>query len=267
MTIQSLDQALAGMQPPQFYVKGATGTMVAGQYRSLWKIAGTPSAGASDTTLNGVALSAPISGQIPFADPTSGNAYLARLSSNATIAGQLLLCDRLWHNGGYTITSTSAQSSTTPAWPARDADGATAGRGVFLALEVSAATGAGTPTITCSYTNSAGGGPRSATNVIPTTATSAVGAFYPIGVQDGDEGVRSLLSMTLSATWTSGTINMVAYRVLASVELSSANVPNAVDVLTSGMPRLYNDTVPFLVFIPSTTTTSYLLGQVLYTHG
>jgi hypothetical protein len=179
----------------------------------------------------------------------------------------LLLCDRLWHNSGFTITSTGAQTVNSVAFPARDAAGTTNGDQVLLGVEISTATGAGTPTITANYTNQAGTASRTATNSVPTVASSAQGTFYPIGLQAGDTGVRSVQSLTLSATWTSGTMHLVAYRVLASLELSAAGIPNAVDALTSGMPRCYDGTVPVLLYIPQTTTTTQLTGQVVFTQG
>lgn len=270
MAITTLDQLIAGFQAPRAFAKAATATLVAGRPASLWSLAGNPGAGGFDTTLNGVTLSSSsslVNGQIPHTDPGSGNAYLARLQATATQAGVLMLCDRLWHNGGYTITSTSAQNSTTPTWPARDAAGATSGAGVQLAVEVSAATGAGSPTLTASYTNQAGTSGHSATNLDATVASSAIGAFYRLGLQAGDTGVQSLQSLTLSATWTSGTINMVAYRVLAQLEIPGAFIPNAIDALTSGMPQLFNGTVPFLVFIPNTTTASNISGLYIESQG
>lgn len=270
MAITTIDGAIAGMQPPKFFAKAATATLVAGRPASLWSLAGSPGAGSFDNTLNGVTLSSSsslVNGQLPHFDPGSGNAYLARLTAAATQAGALLLLDRLWHNGGFTITSTSAQNITSPTWPARDANGSTNGVGVFLAVEVSAATGAGTPTITISYTNQDGTAGRTATNILATVASSAIGATYLIGLQAGDTGVRSVQSLTLSATWTSGTINLVAYRLIAALELPIAGVTNAIDLVTSGMPRLYNGTVPWLVFQPSTTTATVVSGTYVETQG
>ena len=103
MAITDLNGVVAGMRPPMFLSKGVTATLVAGRPASLWSLAGSPGAGAFDSTLNGVVLSsssALVAGQIPHYDPGSGNAYLARLSANATQAGMLMLLDRLWHNGG-----------------------------------------------------------------------------------------------------------------------------------------------------------------------
>lgn len=270
MAITTIDEAVAGMQWTRFFAKALSGTLVAGRNHSFWGIGGFPGAGAFDSTLNGVTLSsssAQVNGQIPFTDPSSGNAYLARLQAAATQAGTLILADRLWHNGGYTITSTGAQNSTTPTFPARDVDGSSNGNGVLLALEVSANVGAGTPTITINYTNQAGTSGRSATNVLATAASPIAGATYIIGLQAGDTGVRSVQSLTLSASWTSGTINLVAYRPIASLELPGAMIPNALDVLTGGMPRLYNGTVPYFMFLPNTTTTSNIMGSVCFTHG
>lgn len=278
MAISTLDGALAGMQVPRYFAKAATPTLVAGRPHSLWYLGGSPGAGAmNSTTSGGVALSsssALVNGQLPHTDPVSGNAYLGRLSAAATQPGTLLLCDRLWHGsdviGGTVIsaTATTAQTITgMPALPARDNSDSSNGDGVLIGVEVYAAMGAGTPTITMSYTNQAGVAGKSATNVDAVVASSAIGAFYRMGLASGDTGVRSLQSLTLSATMTSGNIGLVAYRVLASLELTAANVPNAIDALTSGFPRLFNGTVPFFLFIPSTTTASNVSGTYIETQG
>lgn len=270
MAITTVDGALAGMQWPRFFGKAGTGTIVSGRPQSLWALAGNPGAGSYDTTLAGVALSstsAQVNGQIHFADPGSGNTYLARMTGQATQAGVLMLVDRLWHNGGFTITSTSAQTVNSATWPARDATGTTDGAGVLLGLEVSAACGAAAPTITVSYTNSAGTSGRSATNWFATANSPGAGAFFPIGLQAGDLGVRSVQSLTLSASWVSGTINLVAYRPLAFLDLVAGSVPNALDMLQAGMPRMFNGTVPALIFSPVTTSNTIVQGSIVWTQG
>jgi hypothetical protein len=120
--------------------------------------------------------------------------------------------------------------------------------------------------LTLGYTNSANAGTKTATNVIATVSISAAGAFYPIGLQAGDYGIRSIQTFTLSGTWTSGTIHLVAYRVLARLDLGVTPI-NAIDALTGGMPKAYDNTVPFLIFIPSTTTASVISGHVIWSHG
>lgn len=267
MAITTLDGIISGAKYPRRFLKALGGTMVAARPISYWGVGGNPGPGSWDSTLNGVSLTAPIAGQIPFDNPVSGNTYLARLQAQATIAGQLLLCDRLWHNGGITITSTSPQAIASPAWPSRDANGLTAGTGVFIGVEVSAGAGAGTPTLTLDYTNSDGVAGRTGTNVIPTAASPNANTFYEIGVQAGDVGVRSVQNFTLSASWSSGTINLVAYRVLAAMELQLAQTSNAIDAITGGFPRLFDGTVPFFLFVPSTTTTTGISGTLNFAQG
>lgn len=184
-------------------------------------------------------------------------------------------------SGSYTISNVTATSFTVPvnvttggaggtvglALPARDAGGAITGTGVYLGVEVSVVTSTNAPTLTVAYTDTTGAARTTATNIIPTVATSAAGAFYPIGLVAGDVGVQTVQSLTLSVTWTAGTIHLVAYRVLARLELTLANVPNAADALTAGFPRLYDNTVPFLIFIPQTTTAANISGHLIYTQG
>ena len=268
MAITTLDGVLAGLQQPREFTKAATPTLVVGRPHSLFYLAVIPAAASAPSPGIGGASLTSYAGQLPFTNPGSGNTYLARLQAQATVAGSLLLCDRLWHNSGITITSTSEQAFTSSAQiPARDETGTNTGVGVYGAVEVSGATGSGTPTLTLKYTADGGGTGHTATNLVATVATSAAGAFYPIGLAAGDKGIQKAESLTLSATWTSGTIHVVLYRVIARLELTGANVPNAIDALTGGFARMYNDSVPFLVFIPSATTASNITGHCLWTQG
>jgi hypothetical protein len=267
MSIQTLDAALAGMRPPVDFVKVATGTMVAGRPMSLLYLAGAPGAGVVPTVGIGGAALTSYPGQLPFSNPGAGNSYLARLEAMATIAGTLVLADRLWHNNGIDATSAAEQTFTAaPQIPARDSNGANAGAGVYAAVESQVATTTNTPTLTLKYTNSAGEADLTSTNITPTVAASPVGTLYLMGLAAGNVGIRTPQSLQLSSTWGAGSLGVVLYRVLAKLELI-ALVPNALDALTSGFPRMYDNTVPFLFFIPNTTTTSYINGHVIYTQG
>lgn len=265
MAITTLDGAIAGMQSPRMLSKTASGTLVSGRPHTWWALAGSPGAGSYDTTLNGATLTGnSVAGQIPRSNPASGNSYLARLSGMASQAGMLLLCDRLWQNRP--ANASGAQAITSPTWPARSLDGTTNGDGVLLALEFSTAQTAGTPTCAVTYTSQDGTGSRTANLLDTITATTAVGSFLRMNLTAGDTGVRSVQSVNFSATSTGGVWNLVAYRVLASLELQ-AMIPNAIDVLTSGMPRIYNGTVPFLVFVPNTTSATTVTGTYVETQG
>lgn len=267
MAITTLDGALAGMQYPRTFTKGLTGTMVAGRPHSTFYQAGMPAAAVAPAPgLAGAALTT-YGGQLPFTNPGAGNTYLARLQGMASIAGTLMLCDRLWHNSGIAVTTTTAQTINSVAFPARDVAGSTNGDGVMIGLEVVTATGAGAATPTISYTDELGNAGSTGAMIVTYVASSIAGSFYPFSLAAGDTGVRSIQSVTLGVSMTSGSVSLVAYRVLASLELTGANVPNAIDAITSGFPRMYDNTVPFLIFIPSTTTTSNISGQAIWTQG
>ncbi|HJS83595.1 MAG TPA: hypothetical protein VJ742_12250 [Nitrososphaera sp.] len=267
MAITTLDGALAGMRQPIEFVKGVTGTLVAGRPHSLLYLAGIPGAGTIPTPgISGAALTS-YAGQLPFSNPVSGNSYLARLQAQCTQAGTLMLCDRLWHNSGIDVTSTAEQTFTSSALiPARDANGLQVGDGVYAGVEVHTTTGAGTPGLTLKYQNTTGDATKTGVNQTATAASSIAGTFYPLGLAAGDIGIQRAVSLQLSATWTSGAIGVVLYRVIARLELN-AQIPNAIDMLTSGFPRMYDNTVPFLVFVPNTTTTSNIMGHMIYTQG
>ena len=267
MPITNLDQVIAGSQQPRLFSKSTSATLVAGRPFTYWATPGNPGTGTWDTTLNGVAVYANSAGALQFTNPTSGSTYLSRFQASATQAGTLMLVDRLWHNGGLNIQATTAQNITQPTLPARDWSGTTAGNGVFAAAMLSVASGANTPTLTISYTNSSGGNGRTATNVLATAATSVAGSWYMFGLQAGDNGIRNVASVTLSTSWTSGTLNLGLFRLIAALEMPQAFVPNAIDALTSGFPILYNDSALEFIFMPNTTTASTIQGQVSWTQG
>lgn len=271
-----LDLALAGAQPPVDWMKILSGTLIAAQPRNLMYLAGMPGAavapapGVGGAVLDSSATGIGYAGTIPFpAAVAQKNVYLSRFEMAGTIAGTFWLCDRLWHNSGFDPTSTGEQVATGAARiPARDADGTNNGRGVYLALECSANMGAGTPNVAVKYTNQAGTQHQSvspAAQLIAIAASSLQGTFIPLALAPGDTGVQVPESITLSATMTSGTLSLVAYRVLAKLEVPLAITPSAIDIVTSGCVRCYDGTTPFIVFVPSTTTTSVTQGQVAFT--
>jgi hypothetical protein len=209
-------------------------------------------------------------GQIPFTNPSSGSSYLADISLESNIAGTTLLVDRLWHNSGLNPTSLTLQTVGSVAWPARDINGSTNGEGVFVAVELSVAATAGTPSFTLSYTNSKGVAGRTGSNLFGSTATAIAGTFIPLTLAPGDTGVQSIQSLTIgNSGWTSAAIHLVAYRVIAAISCNNATrVSKEGGPISPGFPRLYDNTVPFPVFIPITTTTTFgLYGSMTVAQG
>lgn len=272
MPITSLDGALAGMQRPVPLIKAGVTMAAVGALRGYtpWYAAGSP--GASSATaigINGEAVTPALGstgGRIPRTNPGVGvNAHLARLAMQSSQIGTLWLIDRVWQNSGLVVTSTTAQAITPAALPARDGNGTTNGADIQAAIEWSAAGGAGTPTVTLTYTDQDGNAGASA--VMTGVASPPAGTFELFTLAAGDSGIRAPTSFIQSATRTSGTMHLVLFRVLAQIEISSANVGNAIDVLTGGMPRIYNDSVLQLVWFPSATAGANLIGQYIETQG
>lgn len=268
MAITSLDGVIAGMRPPEDFIKN-TGTMqAAGIWHSLFYRAGRPgAAAASADALAGAALTS-YAGQIPFVNPASGNSYLARLEAAASRAGVLMLADRLWHNDSIVVTTTTGQTITSAAWPARDRDGSTNGESVLVGLECSTATtNAGNITnTTLTYTDQGGTGSNTGT-LASWPANAVAGTFVPFDLAAGDTGIRSIQTLTLGTSYVSGTIHLVAYRVLAKLAVKVANSGDMLDAISSGFVRMYNNTVPFLLWLPDATTAVDLNGQMVVTQG
>lgn len=271
MAITTLDGAIAGFQAPRPIIKTGITMAAVGAMRGYtpWYAAGNP--GASTATaigINGEAVTPALGstgGRIPRTNPGTGNAYLGRLAINASTAGTLWLIDRVWQNSGLVTTSTTAQAITPATLPARDAGGATSGASIMAAVEWSATGGAGTPTVTLTYTDQDGN--TGATGTLAGVTTPPVGTFEIFTLAAGDTGIRAPTSFIQSATRTSGAMHLVLFRVLAQVEVTAANIGNAIDALTSGLPRIYDDSVLQLVWFPSATTATNFIGQYIETQG
>jgi hypothetical protein len=274
MAITTLDGAIAGMVAPRPIIKVGITTAAVGAMRGYtpWYAAGNP--GASTATaigVNGEAVTpalGSVGGRIPRTNPSAGlNAYLGRFAIQASQAGTMWLIDRMWQNSGLSTTLTTGQPITSAALPARDNNGTANGAGVMAAIEWSATGGAGTPTVTLRYNDQDN---NSGTGTFTAVASPPVGTFEIFTLGAGDTGIRSLTaadSFQQSATRTSGTMHLVLFRVLAQVEVTAANIGNAVDALTSGFPRLFDDTVLQLVWFPSVTTATNWVGQYIETQG
>jgi hypothetical protein len=252
MAITTLAGVEAGLTAPNICSKGTSNQAnSSSQWITSFYVAGFPIAATAPTPgISGDALTS-YAGQIPFTNPASGNTYLAGFRkaffSSAVSASQrtTMLVDRLWHNSDLDRTSITAQTVNSVAWPARDINGSTNGEGVYLAIEISTTMGTGAPTITVSYTNSAGTAGRTGVSFLPTRASAPAGHWFPIGLEEGDTGVRSVQSVTFSVSWGSaGVLHLVAYRPIAMINAASmpANY-SADDALTLAVPQLWDDSV------------------------
>lgn len=270
MAITTLNGLISGAKPPEDVFKAHSNSLeAAGVWHSLLYTGGAPSGAAFPASgLAGSALTA-YAGQIPFTNPTAGqNTYLTRFVAASSSAGTLRLCDRLWHNSGIVVTTTTAQTIGSPTWPARDRLGGTTGVGVMLAIEVGAATtnGAAITNMTASYTNTAGTAGRTATVAsFPQTASASV--FVPFSLQAGDLGVRSVESVTLGTSLVTGSVHLVAYRSLMTLSLPVSGQGAEVNAITGGMPQMFDNSVPFLLWMGTGTAAPTVQAQIAYAQG
>ncbi len=268
MAITTVDGALAGMRFPRPFMKTGNTMPTAGGFRAYtpWYVGGSPGVGATPAAgLNGAALTASVAGMIERANPSSGNAHVARWSIAVSQAGVIMLIDRMWANSGLSVTSIVAQNLTPAALPARDIAASTNGDGVMAAIEWSATGGAGTPTVTLSYTNQSGTSGRTAT--LTGITAPVTGTFEFFTLQGGDTGIQSVQSVTQSATRTSGTMHLILFRLISTIEINLANTSNALDPLTGSLPRIYNDSVLQVLFVNTSTSAATFTGTYVETHG
>jgi hypothetical protein len=280
MAITTMAGLRDGLQPPIETFKSQTipGAAAFGKSVTNFYATGNPAAAAVPSPgINGASLTT-YAGQVPWQNPASGSAYLAGIEEGmmptiSTANGAVMLADRLWHNSGLTVTTTTEQAITPPAWPARDRNGSTNGDGVVVAIEVTTVTGnAGAITnTTLNYTNSDGTAGRTGT-ITSFPITAPAGTVIPFELAAGDIGVRSIQGITLGTSYVSGVIHLVAFRVIFHYAIKGHGTLNSgyqADAIRTGLPRIYDNSVPYWlgVVAPSNAQTNHSRGMIQAAHG
>ncbi len=254
------------------FMKAGTAADAAGYWYCTSKDAGFPGAWAPGSPgVNGRVTDgtqAADAGCFPIADPSVGANYLTEVNMAAAVNHTHLLFDVLWVNSGLAITTTTAQSITTPTLPARDINGTTNGEGCAIAILCTSAVGlaAVASNATVTYTNSDGTGSRTATlSAIvgsQAPATPVIGTLVWFNLQAGDKGVRSIQSITLNTSWVSGTISLMITRDIATIGTTIPNV-NAQKIIGTPGIRLYNGTCLLHCNLASATTATFYAGELV----
>jgi len=269
MAINSLDGVISGLAQPIQIIK--TGYATQGQLNSLIYAAGFPSGATANTEgISGAALTA-YTGQIPFTNPTAGqNTYLGRFSAyvqstTTSLNGTLFLCDRLWHNSSISLTTLSAQTVNSVTFPPRDVNQSTNGEGIYLGFEISTTMAlSATNTLTITYTSSTD---TTGSTSVTMTSTQSAGTFRIVPLLSGHTGVKAIGTITHSATGNTGAYSLVAFRIMSSVDYRMGRT-NSVDAFTSGFPRMFDNTVPFLLMWHDVSAgVPTLSAQIIYTQG
>lgn len=149
------------------------------------------------------------------------SSFACYLSSGTNSVTSFLIIDRLSHQGGLSGNVTTTQTTNLPTAALTRY---TSGVGVFAALEIHTSLGTTDTSATTSYTNQAGTSGRTGSIVLGTMTPSAH-SFYPMNLQAGDIGVRSVESVTFSvATGTVGACGIVLYKPIAMIPPERSNL-------------------------------------------
>jgi len=226
-------------------------------FPGAWTLGSPGVAGAELTNADG--------GCIPFTNASTGGIYLTGFSGSMSVTGGIWLVDFLWYNTGLTVTTTTAQTVNSVAFPARDLNGSTNGEGVeFGILVATATTNAGAVTnTTASYTDSDGNAGATAT-IASFPATAVAGTIVPFQLAAGDKGVRSIQSVTLGTSYGGGAISVVAFRRIAFIPVPVINVGQAATFAGAPGVRLYDGSCLHILQLPTATTATTVQGVVTF---
>ena len=173
-------------------------------------------------------------------------------ASATTMPAIFMLVDLLGFYPITTVTTTGAQTLNNTVTLPRYTDGA----GVQAIVVPSTVMGAATPTITLGYTNSAGTASRATPSApaLPLGNTAAAvssviysgtgsGKYGPFMPQaNGDAGIRSVQSISLSASYVSGVLNLLLVKPLLTMPMTTIGVAAERDLLNQvpSLPKVYD---------------------------
>jgi hypothetical protein len=245
-------------------VSGVAATSpVSGRGCSLWQYDGMPAGGVVPTI--GAIPDRTTQGAIPFTPATGGrDKHLIGASIAPLVPGVFLLYDRLFHEGGLSGTSTSAQTvQGSPASPALTRN--TGGAGNIAFYEIYTQIGATSTTLTMTYTNQAGTGSRTSTINIGATGFREVTRMQRIPLAAGDSGIQAIEQIQLTATTgTAGNFGITIAQPLAWIPVGAGGTMGWRDYTTGlpGIPVINPDACLSLMYIAGSGTTTELFGSL-----
>lgn len=237
----------------------ATTAQAAGLWYSLLRGGGNPPADTILGTGTNLAFQALTDATtnatgIPHGGSVGGYKHLlnaaAQTAAGTTAPCVLMLVDLLGFYPITTVTTTTAQTLNNTVTLPRYTDGA----GVQAFLTPSTVMGAATPNLSLSYTNSGatagrvtpatlpiGNSAAAVTSVVYSgTGAGKFGPFMPLVA--GDAGIRSVQSVTISASYLSGVLNLVLCKPLMTLPITTLGVTAERDLVNQfmSMPKIYD---------------------------
>lgn len=277
ITIEQIRRARAkGKGQLTQYQKNPATSTLAGQAIHMFQFPGIPAAGsyggarAPVQFVGNKAAPSHASGLILFDNgvaPEDLFLSLVRLINPSTnCQGILHIVDLLVEYGGFSGTSAVLQS-TAVATGVNNLPRYTNGEGVIAFIEAQTNLGATPANVTLVYTDQDGntGTAPLQTTIASIAAGKAVqlnGPFW--GMAAGDRGIKSVQSLTLSASTLAGTIAVLLCKPLASIvcPLTLGVMEGDFSNLAPMLPPLNDDVALGFIWQPTTTNTPVLSGVV-----
>lgn len=242
-------------------------TVTLGRMYSLWTYAGNPCVGTAPTA-SAVPTNA-TDGSMRQTNASGGRTkYLTGLYAMMKIQGALILYDRLVHQAGLSGTTTGAQTTNLPTSALTRYSGA-ASVGNQIWLEIYSPVGTTATTVSATYTNESGTGSKT-TPLVTFGGTGELEQtrMIHLPLATGDTGVRSVESVTLSASTVSaaGNFGVTIVRPLALIANISSGAGAVTDYITGkpGPVPIADNACLALMYDPaSTTQASFFLTGAL----
>jgi hypothetical protein len=258
-----LSQRAAGYSNDFVGVK-ASQTTVANNWSMFARSTGVPGAIAYSNIPTGAVCTNLTSGAVPIASPGSSsvNAYLLNFGTNhQTGTNIVMLIDLLVAAGNILATSGSAQTVSSAALTRY-----TTGAGVYMTYDVTTPLGSTAQNLTASYTNQAGASGQS-TGAQAMTASCIAFRTQPIisgfacPLQAGDYGVRTVSTVTMSATNSAGAFALLLFYPLMIIPTLATTswVEKPISQVVAQLAQLQSDAsynTACLTFYVLTSTTS-----------
>lgn len=246
--------------------KASIANAAAGQIFSLWRATGVPGQAAIPTTA-AICTSA-LTGAFGFTNQTAPlKSYLAWLwAATGNAATNIEVHDRLAHMGGLSGIVTTAQGALALTGLAADRQGDANFSDVQWWLEVYTDLGATgvNATVAVTYNDDTTGNLAA----VALGATPRAGRLYPLVSAVAGKWIKSITSVTLSATTgTAGNFGLTATRPRTVLSTAIANKVEQFDWAALGLPEIPNDSCLQMVMLCSTTSTGTVRGGGKIAHG
>lgn len=172
-----------------------------------------------------------------------------------------------------TTTVTTAQTLNNTVTLPRYTDGA----GVRAYVVAVGTIGAGTPNISISYTNQNGVAGKTMPVIVSAVTTAvqshivhsdpSAGKYFPyLPLASGDTGIRSIQTVTLSATMTSGSLAIVLCKPLATIPITTAGIMAERNLMTQlpSLPKIVDGANLNMLFVTAsaTATSTPIMGYL-----